>query len=114
MVLEGYFEAASPAGIRDNARDRCRKHYEQIREAVPKGRLLHMSLEEGWGPLCGFLDKEVPKAGFPEGDETFDLGRELKAHGVKAAKRRGWWVATKGVGVVGAAYMVYSWYAWYA
>lgn len=32
---------------------------------VPSDRLLVMSLDQGWGPLCAFLGKPVPKDPFP-------------------------------------------------
>jgi Sulfotransferase domain len=38
---------------------------EEVKESVPAERLLVYEVKEGWGPLCGFLDVEVPK------DKTF-------------------------------------------
>ena len=32
---------------------------------MPKDRLLEWSAADGWGPLCEFLDKDVPKEPFP-------------------------------------------------
>ena len=32
---------------------------------VPSDRLLVMSLGDGWGPLCAYLGKPVPKDPFP-------------------------------------------------
>ena len=33
-----------------------------------EGRMLEWSVEDGWGPLCDFLGKEVPKKDFPSGN----------------------------------------------
>ncbi|KAI6915239.1 hypothetical protein KC318_g207 [Hortaea werneckii] len=44
-------------------------HYRDVREFVPKERLLEFRLEEGWGPLCEFLGREVPDVPFPHVNE---------------------------------------------
>ncbi|KAI9652597.1 MAG: hypothetical protein M1831_006701 [Alyxoria varia] len=36
-----------------------------IRQIVPSERLLEWSVQDGWKPLCEFLDKEVPSTPFP-------------------------------------------------
>lgn len=36
-----------------------------IRGLVPPERLLEWNVQEGWEPLCKFLDKEVPDEPFP-------------------------------------------------
>lgn len=36
-----------------------------IRGLVPKERLLEWTVEDGWEPLCEFLDKPVPEEPFP-------------------------------------------------
>jgi hypothetical protein len=51
--------------MRRVARERYRKHYADIRGAVDGERLLEFRLEDGWGPLCKFLGKEVPNEPFP-------------------------------------------------
>lgn len=51
--------------MRRVAKDRCTQHYAEIRAAVPKERLLKFRLEDGWEPLCEFLDKEIPGVPFP-------------------------------------------------
>ena len=40
-------------------------HVEQVRQSVPKGRLLEYDVAEGWAPLCAFLDVPEPDAPFP-------------------------------------------------
>lgn len=36
-----------------------------VKGLVPADRLLEWSIDEGWGPLCAFLDKPVPDEPFP-------------------------------------------------
>lgn len=36
-----------------------------IRGLVAKDRLLEWTVQEGWEPLCNFLEKEVPDEPFP-------------------------------------------------
>lgn len=42
------------------AREAYGRHYERVRELVPKERRLEYEVGEGWGPLCEFLGVEVP------------------------------------------------------
>lgn len=41
------------------------RHNEEVKERVPKDRLLVYEVEEGWEPLCDFLGVEVPETPFP-------------------------------------------------
>ncbi|KAI7371820.1 hypothetical protein KC354_g316 [Hortaea werneckii] len=58
---------------KDEARVRSRRayrhHYRDVREFVPRERLLEFRLQEGWGPLCEFLGREVPDVPFPHLNE---------------------------------------------
>ena len=40
-------------------------HYAHVRSIVPPENLLEFEPQEGWGPLCSFLKKEVPAEPFP-------------------------------------------------
>ena len=44
-----------------------------IKGLVPKDLLLEWEVEDGWEPLCGFLDKPVPK------DRPFPRANDSKA-----------------------------------
>ncbi|KAE8153680.1 P-loop containing nucleoside triphosphate hydrolase protein [Aspergillus avenaceus] len=51
------------------------QHNATIRGMVPADRLLEWTVEDGWEPLCRFLEKEVPPDEFPSGntvDNTHD------------------------------------------
>ncbi|KNG84588.1 hypothetical protein ANOM_007889 [Aspergillus nomiae NRRL 13137] len=41
------------------------EHYNYVRKVVPPERLLEYQVQEGWGPLCHFLEVEEPKEPFP-------------------------------------------------
>jgi Sulfotransferase domain len=41
------------------------RYQEQVQRNIPEDRLLVWSVQEGWEPLCRFLDVDVPQAQFP-------------------------------------------------
>jgi hypothetical protein len=41
------------------------QHSSMIRGLVPQKRLLEWHVEDGWEPLCEFLEKSVPSTPFP-------------------------------------------------
>ncbi|KAK4506375.1 hypothetical protein PRZ48_000105 [Zasmidium cellare] len=41
------------------------EHYERVKEVTPPDRLLEYRVQEGWGPICKFLDLPVPNDDFP-------------------------------------------------
>jgi hypothetical protein len=41
------------------------RYQEQVQRHVPEDRLLVWSVQEGWEPLCRFLEVDVPEAQFP-------------------------------------------------
>jgi len=71
--IKGFFQARDGAEVRANARRRYREHYETLRRIVPKERLLEFELEDGWGPLCAFLGKDVPDVPFPRVNEAAEF-----------------------------------------
>ncbi|CAK8689431.1 unnamed protein product [Clavelina lepadiformis] len=42
-----------------------RRHNKFVQATVPPKKLLEYHIEEGWAPLCKFLDKPIPKDDFP-------------------------------------------------
>ncbi|KAJ5823484.1 hypothetical protein N7447_005824 [Penicillium robsamsonii] len=68
-LREGYpgiFHSRTTAdGIQKNAKWVYRDHCNMVRGMVPKDNLLEWSVEDGWEPLCKFLDKPVPDTPFP-------------------------------------------------
>merc|ERR1711879_612845 len=58
------------------------KHVALIRERVPPAQLLDYRVEQGWEPLCKFLEVPVPDVPFP---------RSWSSDDVKAFVDRIWW-----------------------
>ena len=45
-------------------------HYAYVKKAVPKERLLCHKPQDGWEPLCKFLDSPVPDEPYPNVNDT--------------------------------------------
>ncbi|KAL9029566.1 MAG: hypothetical protein Q9196_002214 [Gyalolechia fulgens] len=61
---------------RSQLREGFHRHYQHIRSSVPEDRLLEFRSEDGWLPLCRFLDKPVPTEKYPRvnsGNELFHI-----------------------------------------
>ncbi len=58
--------------------DQMVRYNEQVQRTIPAERLLVWEVGEGWGPLCDFLDVEVPEEPLPHANdrETF-VGRVI-------------------------------------
>ncbi|HKD48172.1 MAG TPA: sulfotransferase [Rhizomicrobium sp.] len=56
--------------------DFFRRHTEKVIATIPAKRLLVYRVSEGWGPLCEFLDVQVPAVPFPaENSRAEFIGR---------------------------------------
>lgn len=53
-------------------------HNEMVKRVVPPERLLIMNLNEGWQPLCKFLDKPVPTEPFPRLNDAEEAEKVAK------------------------------------
>lgn len=53
------------------------KHTEKIKSLIPKNQLLEFDVSEGWGPLCGFLEVQVPQISFPAANFRDDFLKGL-------------------------------------
>jgi hypothetical protein len=71
--LDAFFGSRSMKDIQKVARERYRRHYRDVRQAVPKDKLLEYELGSGWEPLCKFLGKPVPSVPFPHRNEATAL-----------------------------------------
>ncbi|KAM5356772.1 hypothetical protein ACJ41O_003418 [Fusarium nematophilum] len=68
-VLGGWAGIWSRRDAELKARSKYREHYARVRSVTPPERLLEFKLEDGWGPLCEFLGKDIPSSGFPRLNE---------------------------------------------
>jgi hypothetical protein len=67
MAKPGCYNISGQAQLwnRESFRRAYLSHYEHVRSVVPPERLLNFNITDGWGPLCEFLDKEVPPPEVP-------------------------------------------------
>jgi hypothetical protein len=75
-TFDGRFEDES------HATEVFERHNEEVRQRVPRERLLVYEVKEGWEPLCEFLGVEVPDEPFPRTNDAAQMRRRLR--GVKA------------------------------
>ncbi|KAK5937440.1 hypothetical protein PMZ80_010447 [Knufia obscura] len=96
--------------VLERAPELYKTHYESIRAAVPRERLLEYKLGSGWEPLCEFLGKDVPGVAFPHRNDAETLDRafgQLVKTGLKSAGK-GLGMAGVVVAVVGVLWQVYG------
>ncbi|CVL10637.1 uncharacterized protein FPRN_12769 [Fusarium proliferatum] len=66
------------------ARQAFHEHYDLVKKIAPAERMLEFKVQEGWGPLCKFLDKEIPEEEFPKLNDSKQF---VLAHSLM------WWIA---------------------
>ncbi len=52
-------------------------HIEDIKATVPPDQLLIFKVDEGWEPLCRFLDVEVPDMDFPNVNDRTEIKKTI-------------------------------------
>ena len=72
--LESLEEVLGGPFNEETAQDAYAQHRNKIIEMVPADRLLIYSFDQGWGPLCEFMGKDVPETDVPHlnKDTMFD------------------------------------------
>lgn len=75
---------------RTSAIARYNQHIEDVKAAVPADRLLIFTADQGWGPLCKFLDVPEPAGEFPNVNDRTAIkgviaGLTKGAYGIIAA-----------------------------
>ncbi len=102
---------SSKKEMQEKAREMYREHYAQVRQIVPKERLLEYKLGDGWEPLCEFLGKPIPHVPFPKVNDQDHMDEHLRIVAVRSIKNGlfnvgryatpvvavglGWWVWRK-------------------
>ena len=69
---------------REHALDIYRQNIREVRETLPKERLLVFDVAQGWQPLCEFLNLPIPAAPFPRTNTTRDFLERLSAGSAKS------------------------------
>lgn len=65
------------------------RHNAAVRATVPAGQLLEWSPQDGWGPLCAFLERPVPAAPLPRVNDSGSFNAMLIAGAM--GKLTDWW-----------------------
>jgi hypothetical protein len=55
-----------------------KRHNQQVKDTLPRSRLLVYDTPQGWGPLCEFLKVAVPAAPFPKTNSTEEFRARAK------------------------------------
>ena len=93
-----------------NAKRRYREHYEMLLWEAEESRRLVWTVEDGWGPLCKFLGKEVPEELFPRGNaQDAYLQYVMEKHVNVYAKEAVINVLGALVGIVAVGFAIYRW-----
>ena len=76
-------------GLEDeaNAKKVYLEMHEEVRQIVPKDRLLEYKLGQGWEPICNFLGKDVPPMPFPHVNEGAEFAERQKLLGAQTIRR---------------------------
>ncbi|SRX74475.1 sulfotransferase family protein [Aequorivita antarctica] len=56
---------------------RYNAHIEEVKAAIPKEKLLIFTVDQGWEPLCKFLDVEVPNSEFPNVNDRAEIKKTI-------------------------------------
>ncbi|KAK5626654.1 hypothetical protein RRF57_002369 [Xylaria bambusicola] len=73
-MLKKFFDTFFEGDFPNRGKDIFTKHYEEVKKLVPSERLLEYRVQEGWEPLCKFLDCPVPKdVPFPNVNDNSDF-----------------------------------------
>ena len=91
---------------KENMREKYTALHDEVRQIVPKDRLLEYHLGDGWDPLCKFLGKEVPKQSFPFVNETAEFRERIQIIEKKAIRR----VVKNVAPIAGAMALASAWY----
>lgn len=62
-----------------HGRDHFKGHNATVRNAAKGRKFLEYDVNQGWGPLCEFLDAPVPKRPFPRVDDWLEYKKQVKA-----------------------------------
>lgn len=77
-MLNKFFETFFRGDFVNKGKQVYREHAAEIRSLVPPERLLEYNINDGWAPLCEFLEKEIPNDPFPHSNDVADFRNRCK------------------------------------
>jgi hypothetical protein len=85
-------------------------HYERIREAIPRDRLLEFEIgHSGWKELCGFLDEAVPDEPWPKAYPAAEFQHHMDVAMEDAVRTMLKWTSWVLIVGVGGFYLGKNW-----
>ncbi|KAJ5965798.1 hypothetical protein N7481_012512 [Penicillium waksmanii] len=72
-MLNKFFETFFRGDFPNKGKQIYKEHVAEVRSLVPPERLLEYSINDGWDPLCKFLEEEIPHDSFPHGNDVADF-----------------------------------------
>lgn len=69
-MLMGRLKASTRGDVIEKLPTVHKEHHAMVRSRVPPAQLLDLKLQDGWEPLCQFLDVPVPDVPFPHVNDT--------------------------------------------
>ena len=88
----GKFRARNASELQENARRVYREHFVLIRELIKfqPGKSLEYKLDQGWEPICTFLELEVPEEQFPHANDSRTHAEMVSIMMIQMAERVLW------------------------
>lgn len=104
-LMQGLF---GPGGVLDKETvlRTYKQLHQEVRDMVPKEKLLEYKLGDGWEPLCQFLNKDIPNVPFPFINESNEFQERVNLMEQQAMTR----AAKRIIPVVAAVALVLAWY----
>ncbi len=65
-----------------------RDHIAEVQAEIPESRLLTYEVGEGWGPLCRFLEVDVPDTPFPKTNTTQEFHERTRQRELEAKMKQ--------------------------
>lgn len=75
-----HYAAFGGSHERDNAIAVHQKSMDWVRELISKENLLEWKVQDGWGPLCGFLGEKQPEGAFPRVNEGAEFAVLIRSN----------------------------------
>lgn len=80
------FDESGP--VREVIINGYRRHNERVRTSIAPDRLLEFNVQQGWEPLCEFLEFDVPQSDFPHSNAGISGPSEIIAKAVRRLSLR--------------------------
>jgi len=55
-----------------------KEHNKNVIATIPSDRLLVFKIADGWGPLCDFLEVEIPRGPFPHNNKRESFAESME------------------------------------